>query len=112
MDTLERIGFDRLGLVVAPPGAASPGVSAPLIAEFAHAGVRFANPEAITDGLAGPHRELIAHARAARGETGTFAPLFRGFPERLPRGRTPRRRRGARSARPGPVPVGGHRGRA
>jgi len=85
VDTLERIGFDRLRLVVAPPGAASPEVSAPLIAEFAHAGVRFANPEAITDGLAGPHRELIAHARATRGETGTFAPLFRGFPERLPR---------------------------
>ncbi|MEV6596334.1 hypothetical protein AB0M36_05630 [Actinoplanes sp. NPDC051346] len=84
MDALERIGFDRLGLVVTPGGTATPAVSAPLLAEFAHVGVRFANPEAITDGLAGPHRELIAHVRAKRGETGTYAPLFRGFPDRLP----------------------------
>jgi hypothetical protein len=85
MDALERIGFDRLGLVVTPVGAATPAVSAPLLAEFAHVGVRVANPEAITDGLAGPHRELIAHVRAKRGETGRYAPLFRGFPEELPR---------------------------
>ena len=84
VDTLERIGFDRLGLVVTPRGAASPEVSGPLLAEFAHVGVRFANPEAITDGLAGPHRELIAYVRAKRGETGRYAPLFAGFPDRLP----------------------------
>ncbi|MEU4561612.1 hypothetical protein AB0F72_24795 [Actinoplanes sp. NPDC023936] len=84
MDALERIGFDRLGLVVTPRCVATPAVSAPLLAEFAHAGVRFANPEEITDGLAGPHRELIAHIRAKRGDKGTYAPLFRGFPERLP----------------------------
>ena len=84
VDALERIGFDRLGLVVAPGGVATPAVSAPLLAEFAHVGVRFANPGAMTDGLAGPHRELIAHVRAARGETGVHAPLFRGFPEKLP----------------------------
>ncbi|BAL87403.1 hypothetical protein AMIS_21830 [Actinoplanes missouriensis 431] len=84
MDALERIGFDRLGLVVTPRGVTTPAVSAPLLAEFAHAGVRFANPEEITDGLAGPHRELIAHIRAKRGDKGTYAPLFRGFPERLP----------------------------
>ena len=85
MDALERIGFDRLGLVVAPGDVATPAVCAPMIAEFGHAGVRFANPEAITDELAGPHRELIAHVRAKRGETGTYAPLFPGFPDRLPR---------------------------
>lgn len=84
VDALERIGFDRLGLVVTPRGGATPAVSAPLLAEFAHVGVRFANPESITDGLAGPHRELIAHVRARRGETGAYAPLFRGFPDRLP----------------------------
>ena len=84
MDALERIGFDRLGLVVTPGGAATAEVSAPLLAEFAHAGVRFADPGAVTDALAGPHRELIAHVRAKRGETGTYAPLFRGFPELLP----------------------------
>ncbi|MBG0568336.1 TerD family protein [Actinoplanes aureus] len=84
MDALERIGFDRLGLVVTPGSVTTPGVSAPLLAEFAHVGVRFANPEAITDGLAGPHRELIAHVRAGRGGSGTYAPLFPGFPERLP----------------------------
>ncbi|OJF12119.1 TerD family protein [Couchioplanes caeruleus] len=84
MDALERIGFDRLGLVVTPAGTATPAVSAPLLAEFAHVGVRFVNPEAITDGLAGPHRELIAHVRAERGEAGDYAPLFRGFPDRLP----------------------------
>lgn len=84
MDALQRIGFDRLGLVVAPGSTATPAVSAPLLAEFAHVGVRFSNPEAITDGLAGPHRDLIAHVRAKRGETGTYAPLFPGFPDRLP----------------------------
>ncbi|HLL64142.1 MAG TPA: hypothetical protein VK453_00165 [Micromonosporaceae bacterium] len=84
MDALERIGFDRLGLVVTPGGTATPGVCAPLLAEFAHVGVRFANPEAITDGLAGPHSEVIAHVRARRGEAGRYAPLFRGFPDRLP----------------------------
>ena len=84
VDALQRIGFDRLGLVVTPAGAATPAVSAPLLAEFAHVGVRFANPEAITDGLAGGHRALIAHVRARRGETGEYAPLFRGFPDRLP----------------------------
>lgn len=84
MDALERIGFDRLGLVVTPAGAATPAVSAPLLAEFAHVGVHLANPEAITDGLAGPHRDLIAHVRAERGETGPYAPLFQGFPDRLP----------------------------
>lgn len=84
MDALERIGFDRLGLVVTPGGTTTPAVSAPLLAEFAHVGVRFANPEAITDGLAGRHREVIAHVRARRGEAGTYAPLFRGFPDRLP----------------------------
>ncbi|MEU4241819.1 TerD family protein [Actinoplanes sp. NPDC026619] len=85
MDTLERIGFDRLGLVMAPGSYATPAVSAPLIAEFAHVGVRFVNPGEITDGLAGPHRDLIAHVRAKRGETGTYAPLFRDFPNKLPR---------------------------
>ncbi|WP_229069033.1 hypothetical protein [Actinoplanes sp. DH11] len=84
MDALERIGFDRLGLVVTPPSAATRAVSAPLLAEFAHVGVRFTNPEEITDGLAGPHHELIAHVRAKRGGHGTYAPLFRGFPEKLP----------------------------
>ncbi|GAA2634820.1 TerD family protein [Paractinoplanes durhamensis] len=84
MDALERIGFDRLGLVVTPAGIATQAVAAPLLAEFAHVGVRFVNPEEITDGLAGGHRELIAHVRVKRGETGTYAPLFRGFPETLP----------------------------
>jgi hypothetical protein len=59
-------------------------VSAPLLAEFANAGVRFTNPEAVTDGLAGSHRELIEHVRVRRGEAGTYAPLFGGFPDRLP----------------------------
>ncbi|GLY02787.1 TerD family protein [Actinoplanes sp. NBRC 101535] len=84
MDALERIGFDRLGLVVTPDGTATPAVSAPLLAEFAHVGVRFANPGAITDGLAGPHRDLIRHVRARRGQTTPFAPLFAGFPDKLP----------------------------
>ncbi|MFI5496053.1 hypothetical protein [Actinoplanes sp. NPDC051859] len=84
MDALERIGFDRLRLVGTPDGTATPGVSAPLLLEFAHAGVRFSNPEAITDGLAGPHRAVLAHVRARRGESGTYAPLFPGFPDQLP----------------------------
>jgi hypothetical protein len=84
VDALERIGFDRLGLVAAPRTVTTHAVSAPLLAEFAHVGVRFTNPEEITDGLAGPHRELIAHIRAERGDKGTYAPLFQGFPERLP----------------------------
>ncbi|MEV7623595.1 hypothetical protein [Actinoplanes sp. NPDC089786] len=84
MDALERIAFDRLGLVVTPAGPATPAVAAPLLAEFAHAGVRFANPGAVTDGLAGPHHALIAHVREKRGEKGRYAPLFAGFPDRLP----------------------------
>ncbi|GLY93177.1 hypothetical protein Acsp02_04330 [Actinoplanes sp. NBRC 103695] len=84
VDALERIGFDRLGLVVTPPGTATPAVAAPLLAELAHVGVRFANPGALTDGLAAGLGDLIAHVRAERGETGRYAPLFRGFPERLP----------------------------
>jgi hypothetical protein len=84
VDALARIGFDRLGLVVTPQGTATTAVSAPLLAEFAHVGVRFVNPETITDGLAAGHREVIAHVRAKRGETGAYAPLFRGFPDRLP----------------------------
>ncbi|BBH67501.1 hypothetical protein ACTI_41860 [Actinoplanes sp. OR16] len=84
MDALDRIGFDRLGLVAAPRTVTTREVSAPLLAEFAHVGVRFANPEEITDGLAGPHHDLIAHIRAKRGDKGGYAPLFQGFPERLP----------------------------
>lgn len=52
MDALERIGFDRLGLVVTPGGTTTSAVSAPPLAAFAHVGVRVANPEAITDGRA------------------------------------------------------------
>lgn len=84
VDALERIGFDRLGLVVTPAGPATPAVAAPLLAEFAHVGVRFVNPGAVTDGLAGPHGDLIAHIREKRGEKGRYAPLFAGFPDRLP----------------------------
>ncbi|MEU4693470.1 hypothetical protein [Actinoplanes sp. NPDC023714] len=84
VDALDRIGFDRLGLVATPGTPATREISAPLLAEFAHIGVRFTNPEEITDGLAGPHRDLIAHIRAKRGDKGTYAPLFRGFPEMLP----------------------------
>lgn len=84
MDVLERIAFDRLGVVVAPGGGTEPVVAAAVIAELARVGVRFSNPGAITDGVAAGLAGVVAHVRELRGEKGDYSPLFPGFPERLP----------------------------
>lgn len=84
MDTTQRIGLDRLGLLVAPEGAATPHVVSAVLAELAHVGVRVKNPEAATDGLAGTYKEVVKHVRKLRGERRTYAPLFKGFPDQLP----------------------------
>lgn len=84
MDISQRIGIDRLGLVAAPEGDARPEVTTAVLAELAHVGVRIANPEAMTDGLALSYKDVIAHVRERRGQKRTYSPLFRGFPEQLP----------------------------
>ena len=66
------------------PGPTAPARAAATLTELARVGVRITNPEAVTDALAAAVPAVVGHVRARRGQHGTYAPLFPGFPDRLP----------------------------
>lgn len=82
---LDLIGFARLRQVSVPAGPTTPAVATAALAELAHAGVRVSNPEALTDAFAAKVGALVTAVRGLRGERGRYAPLFPGFPDKLPR---------------------------
>lgn len=84
MHPLDRIAFDRLGVLGVPDGPVTASRVAAALTELARAGVRVTNPADARDPLAAQVRDVVVHVRTQRGERGTFAPLFRGFPDRLP----------------------------
>ncbi|NKY39237.1 TerD family protein [Cellulomonas septica] len=84
MHALDRIALDRLGVLAVAVGTVSPARVSVALTELARAGVRITNPGAARDPLADVVADVVTHVRAARGQRGTFAPLFSGFPDRLP----------------------------
>lgn len=84
MHPLDRIAFDRLALLAVELGPVTPATAAAALTELARVGVRVTNPGDARDPLAARVPGVVAHVRTARGQRGTFAPLFDGFPDRLP----------------------------
>ncbi|WP_454172852.1 hypothetical protein [Microbacterium maritypicum] len=84
---LDRVAFDRFGVLAAGGDRAAPAKIAVACAELARVGVRVLNPEAITEEFAAALPEFITYVRARRGDRGeyeVFSPLFAGFPDKLP----------------------------
>ena len=82
-DRLRTISLVRLGVLALRPGQSSPSVVAPAIAELARLGVTVNNPEQLTDDIAQCFDSVRSTLAALRGIE-LPAPLFDGFPERLP----------------------------
>lgn len=85
MDALDRIALDRLGVLPVADGPVTPAAAAAALTELARVGLRVTNPQDASDTLAAIVPAVVQHVRTARGQRGTFAPLFRRFPDRLPR---------------------------
>lgn len=84
MENTKRIALERLKLIVAAEGPATPEVVGTVLAELAHLGVKVQNPGDLTDKVITDLGDLTREIRRLRGEKGTYAPLFPGFPEKLP----------------------------
>lgn len=83
--TLTPIGIRRLGIVAVSPDAKSTPVPiAAALAELAHLGIRVLNPEAATDDLFVQWPTIRDTITEMRGGHVDMAPLFDGFPDRLP----------------------------
>lgn len=84
MDVLDRIAFDRSGvLTVRPADRWQAQAGALVLAELARVGVRVTNPAAL-DGRVLDVPSVVAHVRTRRGQRGVYSPLFDGFPDALP----------------------------
>lgn len=84
---VERIALDRLDLLTAPSapeGGATPEAVAVALAELARVGVAVTNPDALTAAAVARVPDVVRHVRERRGQSGTYAPLFDGFPDALP----------------------------
>ena len=85
--TIEQIAFRRCRVLLRPaqsPEPPAPELGAAMLLELRNGGLALTNPDALTVGTAQRTAEWIAWSRAERGQLGTYAPLFKGFPERLP----------------------------
>jgi hypothetical protein len=83
-NTLTRIAVTRLGVLPAAPGPADPHTLAAFTAALARLGVRITNPDALTADAVASYPELEAIVATLRGATAVHAPLFDGFPDKLP----------------------------
>ena len=84
LTTQEQIGLRRLGLVVAPISPVDPAVIVPYLAELTKIGYRPTNPGAVTNAAVARWSDLRSELLRLRGGHRPAAPLFDGFPDRLP----------------------------
>ncbi len=87
MTTVEQIAFRRCRVLLQTAESEqqpSPELGAATLLELRNGGLVLTNPDALTTGSAQRAGQWIAWSREERGQLGTYTPLFKGFPERLP----------------------------
>lgn len=84
METIEKIAFERLGLIVDAGTESAPELQAIILAELAAVGINVTNPDKLTSASLASIPAFVAHVRQWRGEKGKYSPLFAGFPDKLP----------------------------
>lgn len=85
MHMLDRVALDRLHLLHSVSGElASPAAVAATMVELARVGVRLDDAHALSEVAARTLPDVVRHVSSLRGGSGTWAPLFDGFPNRLP----------------------------
>ncbi len=85
MHLLDRVALDRLHLLAGPSGEpASPAAAAAATVELARVGVHLEDAGRLGAAGARGVGDVVRHVRSRRGGDGTWAPLFDGFPDRLP----------------------------
>ncbi|GAB3280636.1 TerD family protein [Kineosporia babensis] len=85
--SIEQIAFRRCRVLLRPAtetGSPTAELGAATTLELREAGLALANPGALTVGCAAQAARWAGWSRDERGQKGDYAPLFPGFPDRLP----------------------------